>query len=86
MHVLDGDAASAYRRGNPLDRAMANVSDGEDTGHTRLQLKGTAEKPPHIRQPPVFGEVCAREDKPLLIAQYRGRQPARMRFYPDEDE
>src|SRR5687768_14473326 len=86
MDVLNCDAACPHRRGDSLDRTVANITHREDARHTCLRQKWSTCELPGFRQASIFCKVCAREDKTLLITQNRGGQPTGMGLYADENK
>ena len=68
VHKAHGCRAVTYGGRNPLDRAVAGVSRGEDTGYGGLERQGCAIERPPRRTRAVPHDVAPGQDVTALVA------------------
>src|SRR6478609_9419945 len=87
MDEGDRHAAFADAGGDPLDRAVANVTRREDAGHARLEQEWIARaRPATLLRRDEIEDVAAGADVAAVVADDGFRQPGRLGIRADEYE
>src|SRR5262249_40247427 len=86
MERLDATGTLADGRGNPLDRATADVAGREHPGDAGLQRVRLPLEQPALGQPAVPDQARAGLDESPTVPPDLGGKPAGARYGSDEDE
>ena len=75
MDELYSNGAFADAGSDALDRAVADISDNEDTWDTRFKERGIAVEGPALRPLALVHQILAGEDEAAIVALDKVAQP-----------